>query len=513
MSPRDRVRRRPGIRLAKRCEAQANVAEAASDGHRRSRHRARPPPRGHRCARPRDPRASQRQRARHAQAIGALKSGGAAYRPEREAQVLSRLAIRQSRTAAERSGHRHLPRGDVGVPRARADAARRVSRSAGNVFATRRSESISAQFVDMRTVRDDRRGVPRGRERDRPTTRSFRSRIRPKARSGARSISCSRRRFSICGEMKLRIRQNLLVDARRASAEVTCVYSHAQSLAQCVQWLARHLPGVPRVAGGEQRRGRAARGSRAGRRRDRRRERRGASTGSTILAPHIEDEPNNTTRFWVLGKPARPAVRTRRNLARDVGAQPAGRRAQPARAVREARRSMTRFESRPARTGLWEYLFFVDLAGHETDAAVAAALDGACQKTPRSSRSWAPILQRFIRSAMSGTPDPELRRDPSRHAPVYVARVRPYVPGKPIDELAREFGLDRDGHRQARVQRESARAERRGARRRSPPRRPSSARYPDGNGFALKAGARRHATASRPTASCSATAATTFSSS
>ena len=36
--------------------------------------------------------------------------------------------------------------------------------------------------------------------------------------------------------------------------------------------------------------------------------------------------------------------------------------------------SMTRFESRPARTGLWEYLFFVDFAGHQADPPVAAAL-------------------------------------------------------------------------------------------------------------------------------------------
>jgi chorismate mutase/prephenate dehydratase len=44
--------------------------------------------------------------------------------------------------------------------------------------------------------------------------------------------------------------------------------------------------------------------------------------------------------------------------------------------------SMTRFESRPARTGLWEYLFFVDLVGHETDATVAAALAELVKKAP-----------------------------------------------------------------------------------------------------------------------------------
>ena len=44
--------------------------------------------------------------------------------------------------------------------------------------------------------------------------------------------------------------------------------------------------------------------------------------------------------------------------------------------------SMTRLESRPARTGLWEYLFFVDLVGHETDPAVAAALAELRKKAP-----------------------------------------------------------------------------------------------------------------------------------
>jgi len=44
--------------------------------------------------------------------------------------------------------------------------------------------------------------------------------------------------------------------------------------------------------------------------------------------------------------------------------------------------SMTRLESRPARTGLWEYLFYVDLAGHESDGPVAAALAELAQKAP-----------------------------------------------------------------------------------------------------------------------------------
>ena len=78
--------------------------------------------------------------------------------------------------------------------------------------------------------------------------------------------------LSICGEIKLRVRQNLLSNAA-ALADVTRVYSHAQSLAQCVQWLA--APSARRRArrGGEQCRSGATRRGGAGRRGDRGRNR------------------------------------------------------------------------------------------------------------------------------------------------------------------------------------------------------------------------------------------------
>ncbi|HEV2686200.1 MAG TPA: prephenate dehydratase, partial [Actinomycetota bacterium] len=44
--------------------------------------------------------------------------------------------------------------------------------------------------------------------------------------------------------------------------------------------------------------------------------------------------------------------------------------------------SMSRLESRPSRTGLWEYLFFVDLEGHRSDATVAAALAELKHRAP-----------------------------------------------------------------------------------------------------------------------------------
>ena len=97
--------------------------------------------------------------------------------------------------------------------------------------------------------------------------------------------------------------------------------------------------------------------------------------GLTILHANIEDEPNNTTRFLILGdyRP-KPSGRDKTSLVLSARNR--------AGAVYEmltpfATRgvSMTKFESRPSRVALWEYLFFVDLEGHRDDPQVAEALE------------------------------------------------------------------------------------------------------------------------------------------
>jgi len=186
--------------------------------------------------------------------------------------------------------------------------------------------------------------------------------------------------LTICGEIKLRVQQNLL-SAGAGLAEITKVYSHAQSLSQCVQWLAKHLPGVARVAvasNAEAARLAAAEpGSAAiaG-------EIAATIYGLAIVAPHIEDEPNNTTRFWVLGRQSvSPSGRDVTSLVMSAPNRPGAVHGLLEPFARHGV-SMTRFESRPARTGLWEYLFFVDLAGHRDDAPVAAALAELAQRAP-----------------------------------------------------------------------------------------------------------------------------------
>ena len=178
--------------------------------------------------------------------------------------------------------------------------------------------------------------------------------------------------LSVCGEVKLRVQQNLL-SSEASLADVTRIYSHAQSLAQCVHWLATHLPSVPRVAvssNAEAARLAAAEpgtAAIAG-------ENAAAIYGLSILAPHIEDEPNNTTRFWVLGRQKVGASgRDETSLVMSCPNRP-GAVYQLLEPLARHDVSMTRFESRPARTGLWEYLFFVDLVGHRDDPKLSAAL-------------------------------------------------------------------------------------------------------------------------------------------
>ena len=151
------------------------------------------------------------------------------------------------------------------------------------------------------------------------------------------------------------------------------VFSHSQSLAQCHEWLNSNLPGAERIAvasnaeaarrAAEEPHSAAVAGEAAA-----------GHYGLTILAANIEDEPNNTTRFLVLGDYA-PAPSGRDKTSMVLSAR------NRAGAVYEmltpfATRgvSMTKFESRPSRVALWEYLFFVDIEGHRDDAPVADAL-------------------------------------------------------------------------------------------------------------------------------------------
>jgi chorismate mutase/prephenate dehydratase len=178
--------------------------------------------------------------------------------------------------------------------------------------------------------------------------------------------------LKICGEVILRIHQHLLSNAVEL-ASIKRVYSHAQSLAQCHEWLNRSLPAAQRIPVGSN--AQAAQQAAAD-------PESAAIAGDSAaeryalpkLAASIEDEPNNTTRFVVLGRhDAGASGRDKTSLVMSAPNR-TGALGYLLAPFTESGVSMTRLESRPARHTLWEYVFFVDIDGHRDDANVSAAL-------------------------------------------------------------------------------------------------------------------------------------------
>jgi chorismate mutase / prephenate dehydratase len=186
--------------------------------------------------------------------------------------------------------------------------------------------------------------------------------------------------LKICGEVELRIHQFLM--GKMVSLErIERVCSHQQSLAQCRAWLQDHLPGVERI-------GVASNAEAARRARDEHGT--AAIAGQTaaevynleLLATEIEDRPDNTTRFLVLGRKLfEPSGEDRTTLLVSVahtgGPGALFRLLEP---LARHRISMTRIESRPSRRAKWDYVFFIDLEGHARDKPVAQALRALKQR-------------------------------------------------------------------------------------------------------------------------------------
>jgi chorismate mutase/prephenate dehydratase len=106
----------------------------------------------------------------------------------------------------------------------------------------------------------------------------------------------------------------------------------------------------------------------------------GERYGLKVLAASIEDEPNNTTRFLVLGRhDAGPSGRDKTSLILSAPNR-VGALHDLLKPFAEAGVSMTRLESRPARHGLWEYVYYVDVEGHRSAPPVAAALAQLAEK-------------------------------------------------------------------------------------------------------------------------------------
>jgi chorismate mutase/prephenate dehydratase len=180
----------------------------------------------------------------------------------------------------------------------------------------------------------------------------------------------------ICGEVEMRIRQNLM-GRMKSLRDVKRICSHPQSLAQCRQWLKETLPDVELIE--ESSNAEAAR---------RARDEKGTAAiagetaaevyGLTILSADIEDRPDNTTRFLVIGRRMfGSSGHDRTTLLVSTGhTESPGALHRLLEPLAKNRVSLTRIESRPSQRRKWDYVFFMDLEGHRDDPALARALQG-----------------------------------------------------------------------------------------------------------------------------------------
>jgi len=201
--------------------------------------------------------------------------------------------------------------------------------------------------------------------------------------------------LKICGEIELRVHQNLLTHARSLN-QIERVYSHEQSLSQCKAWIRGHLPHAELISVGSN--AEAARRVRnapeaaaiAGR---------SAAEiyGLPVLFANIEDRGDNTTRFLVIGRNLLlPSGKDKTTLllAGHEGPGLLYRLLQP---FETHGVNMTRIESRPSSMGKWQYVFYVDIEGHSEEDHVARALKDL-EKTAKLFR----VLGSYPRAVLPG---------------------------------------------------------------------------------------------------------------
>ncbi len=314
------------------------------------------------------------ERARWAQQVGKAKGKLAAavdyYRPEREAQVLRQVVDRNDGPLANEVLVR-LFREIMSACLAQQEPLRIGFLGPEGTFsqqAARKHFGHSARTLPLSSVEEVFDEVAAGHA-------DFG--VVPVENSGQGTIQSTLDMFlssplRICGEVELRVHQYLLSRTGRIE-DVERVYSHGLSLAQCRGWLRQHLPDVEKIAGSSN-----AEAARRARNADDAAAIAGENAahvyGLKVVAGPIEDRPDNTTRFLVIGRELfPPSGHDRTSLLVSVQDAPGAlyKVLEPL-----ARRgvSMNRIESRPAHGRLWQYAFFIDVEGHASESPLRDAL-------------------------------------------------------------------------------------------------------------------------------------------
>ncbi len=317
------------------------------------------------------------QRAALANEVGEIKrvEGSPVYRPEREAQVIASL---QAQNPGPLEGHNiaHIWREIMSACRS-LEAAQRVAvlgpagtfteQAALEFFGSSVELTYCSSFDEVfhaTAAGSTQFGVVAvENSTEGPVTRSLDLLLHSP--------------LKVVGEISLLVRHHGL-RAVEGLDGVEVVVAHPQALAQCQHWLSQHLPHAERRAVSSNAEGARlaqanssylALGS----------ERAGSSYGLHVVAHAVQDEAHNKTRFIVLCLPGtlpepEPTGQDRSSLIVSVPNRP-GAMHDLLLPLKKHGVSMTRFESRPAKTGQWEYYFYIDLDGHPAQPHVAQALE------------------------------------------------------------------------------------------------------------------------------------------
>ena len=313
------------------------------------------------------------QRARQAAEVGRLKLAGGApvYRPEREAEVLRSVVamnggplagaalepIFREIISACRAMERPVTVAFLGPAGTFSELA--ALRQFGSAVELAPCASIDEVFRCAESGRADYAVVPVENSTEGAVSRSLDLLLTTA--------------LKIVAEISVPVQHHLLT-LHGTLDGVKRLHAHPQSLAQCLTWVNQNLPGLERVQAPSN--AEAARlasldptaAALAG-------ENAAQKYALQAVARQIQDDPQNRTRFLVLGQQECSATgRDKTSLILSV-ANRAGAVYHMLAPLARHSVSMTRFESRPARNGAWEYHFYVDVEGHVGDAALLAAFD------------------------------------------------------------------------------------------------------------------------------------------
>lgn len=313
------------------------------------------------------------ERAAHAHAIGEIKGTGTVYRPEREAAVLRRIqALNQGPLPNESVARlfREVMSECLAVERPLTIAylgpqgtftQQAAIKHFGHAAHTRACMTVDDCFKLVETRQSDYLVAPVENSTEGSVGRTL----------DLLAVSA----LKACGEVVVRVHHNLMRKSSHEINGVTKVFAHAQALAQCNDWLGRNLPQAERIPVSSN----AEAARLVAESDDPSFAAIAAVTAAeiyalSIVAKCIEDEPNNTTRFLVLGHQDTDSTGNDKTSLVISTPNRAGAVMGLLQPFTDLGISMTKFESRPSKSSLWEYLFFIDIEGHQNDAAVQQAL-------------------------------------------------------------------------------------------------------------------------------------------